>query len=165
MSASGVGLPVRPQASGPLPVARGLLPMTAPVCDEMQDNSAFAGLSRSVQRRLRIKFHWQPAVNSAAERTNDLHGVRADEDVSLDLSRAQLESQQHLSAIFIAIPPPPCMPVEAFRELRGTRAGYDDADPRVAFRHGLLSLPSRGGVADGAEVLSGDTLHHGNNCA
>ncbi|CAK0804444.1 unnamed protein product [Prorocentrum cordatum] len=151
-------------AAGHAPVAKELLPTMAPFCEAAQFNSDTSGsLSRSVKRRLKVKTHWQAAVNSAVESTNDLRGVGRVES-SLGLSRAQRGAHEHISRIFRAVLPPPCAAVEAFKELCGTRAGYDDADPRVAFQYDLISMPSRGGVADGDEVLTGGPLYHWNNC-
>eukprot|EP00959_Pyramimonas_sp_CCMP1952_P435584 9121191-Pyramimonas_sp.AAC.1 len=76
--------------------------MSAPFCEASQVYSDAPGsLSRSVKRRLKVKTHWQAAVNPVVEIINYLYGVGRVES-SLRLSRAQRESHEHISRIFRA---------------------------------------------------------------
>ena len=112
-------------------------------------------LSRSVRSRVRRRLHGDAWCNAAVDSLNMLYGSKRVDSEIHSASSAQFQGVERIRADIASFGAPPCSAAEAFFELCGQRAGYEEPVSRATFQRDLVSLPSCGGLIAGEDCLTG----------
>ena len=146
-------------------VSRDLFPLPTSSTEQIVRPPGLAGPCRTTRRRALRRLAGEQRFNDLVDSLNEMHGGGSAPPGLVSPSTAQLACLGRLREDVENMgPPDDTTDAGAFRELCGSRPGYDEPGPRVSYQRELISFPPAGlEAAEPADLLDGRELQYWNN--